>query len=73
MFREFTLHPILGIPAIAWGGLFTLILLIITASIAVMNMKGNTAIPVKWHFILARITIILAIIHGVLAFLAFMH
>jgi hypothetical protein len=52
-------------------GIITLAFLLFTASISIMNKKGINAIPIKWHPIMAGFTITLAIIHGLLAVLAY--
>jgi hypothetical protein len=66
MIEEIIYFPILGIPLIVWLGVVTLLLLLGTAAIAWLNMRGMHAVPVKWHMILARISIGFAILHAVL-------
>jgi hypothetical protein len=65
-------HRYLGLPLIAWGGMFTFLCLIATALAAYLNIKNIRPIPVKWHIRLARLTIILGAIHGLAAILAFL-
>ena len=66
IFRQIALYPVLGKPLIMYGGLGTLILLLAAAVIAMMIMKGKR-IPLAVHVWLARIAILAAILHGVLA------
>jgi hypothetical protein len=70
--NDVSYYPILGLPLIAYIGIVTLLCLIFTASISVMNRRGITRIPMQWHFIMARITIALALVHGVLAMLSYL-
>lgn len=63
---------IFGKPLILWGGTLTLICLLITAGISVLNNRGNHKIPFKWHPIMARVTIILGLIHGTMGILAYL-
>lgn len=63
---------VLGLPLIAWGGIFTFTCLIITALIAYVTIKNIRPLPVKWHIQMAWLTILLASIHGLAAILAFL-
>lgn len=72
MLRNITYYPILGKPLIMYLGIITLLALLFAAYIAFMNMKGKSKIPLKWHFIVAKIAIILAIIHAALGVLAYL-
>jgi hypothetical protein len=65
MIHTLALTPFLGIPALAVGGILTFLLLLSTATIGILNMKGITIIPLKWHFRLAFATITLAVIHAI--------
>ena len=47
-----------------YGGIFTLTLVLFTATIGALNHKGVTVIPFRWHPRLAILTIISALIHG---------
>jgi hypothetical protein len=55
-----------GFPLILYGGIVTLICLLITASIGFTTIKGIKWITFKYHRPMAAITITLAIIHGIL-------
>jgi hypothetical protein len=54
-------------PMILAGGIFLFLCLIGTATLGILIMKGKTTIPISWHLNLARLTILLACIHGFLA------
>ncbi len=62
----------LGLPLIVWGGMFTFLCLIVTALIAYLTVKNIKPMPVKWHVHMAWLTIILGLIHGLVAILAFL-
>ncbi|MCX6744609.1 MAG: hypothetical protein NTX82_03740 [Candidatus Parcubacteria bacterium] len=62
----------LGLPLIAWGGLFTFLCLILTALIAYLTVKNIKPLPAKWHYGMAILTIVLGAFHGLLAVLAFL-
>lgn len=55
----------LGKPLVMYGGIFTFLLLLFTATVGVLNSKGIHVIPFRWHPRLALITIIIATIHAV--------
>ncbi|MCX6740184.1 MAG: hypothetical protein NTZ49_03080 [Candidatus Parcubacteria bacterium] len=61
----------LGLPLIAWGGMFTFLCLLATALIAYLTVKNIKPLPVKWHYQMAWVTIILSAVHGLAAILAF--
>jgi len=71
MIAQITFYPILGLPVIAWGGLFTFLCLITTASIAYLTVKNIRPLPVQWHYRMAWLTIILSALHGLAAILSF--
>ena len=66
MLQSIAYYQVLGFPLIMYGGITTLLCLMVTATIGHLNVKGNTKIPMKWHFRMARITILIAVLHGVL-------
>lgn len=63
--------PIFGIPAIAYGGILTLLLLLATATLGygVRNFKTDLNL-FKWHIIMARVTIVFGVLHGFFAIIA---
>lgn len=61
---------ILGLPIIGWGGLVSLILLLLTATIGFLNKRGIRMIPQKYHQPMAYLTVIVATFHGLLGMLS---
>jgi hypothetical protein len=57
----------LTLPMIIIAGIILFLCLIGTATIGFMIMKGKGNIPFSWHVNLARLTMVIAIIHGFLA------
>ena len=57
---------IFGQPLVMYLGITTFLLLLFTATVGFLNFKGISVIPFKWHPRLALITIIVALIHGIL-------
>lgn len=66
MIGDIAYFQILGKPLIMWSGIATLISLLSTATIAILNKRGINKIPFKWHPIMARTTIVLGILHGLM-------
>lgn len=66
MIHDIALTLFLGKPLVMYGGVFTFFLLLFTATVGALNLKGIVIIPFKWHPRLAIATIIVAIIHGLL-------
>jgi hypothetical protein len=71
MLQDITYFLIFGKPLIMYLGIVTLAAFLLTASIAVLNMKGIRVIPFRWHPRCAVVAIGLAILHGVLGVLAY--
>jgi hypothetical protein len=55
------------LPMIIGAGVILFLCLIGTATLGVMIMKGKANIPFSWHVNLARLTIVIALIHASLA------
>jgi hypothetical protein len=66
MIATIALTPIFGKPTIMYGGLITLILLVITAVYAWGGVRGYWRFSLKWHASLAGLTIVFALFHGLL-------
>lgn len=66
MITEIAYFTIFGKPLIMYFGILTLTSILITALIPILNRRGITKIPLKWHFRFAYISIALAFIHGIL-------
>lgn len=71
MLEEITYFLIFGKPLIWYLGIFTLLSILVTASIPLLNRKKKLRIPFKWHTRIAIFSIILALIHGTLGILAY--
>lgn len=71
MFRQITYFLIFGKPLIMYTGILTLLSFLFTALIGFLNHKGRHKIPFKWHPVMAAISIMLAIIHGLMGILAY--
>jgi hypothetical protein len=71
MFEDISYFLIFGKPLILYLGILTLLAFLMTASIAVMTMKGIRIIPFRWHSRCAVFAIILALVHGSLGILAY--
>jgi hypothetical protein len=55
------------LPMIIVAGIVLFLCLIGTATLGFMILKGKGKIPFSWHVNLARLTIVVALIHGFLA------
>jgi hypothetical protein len=66
MLANYALMPILGYPAIMYGGILVFILLLIVAIGGLGTVKGWFKMPVKVHSCIAFVAIILALIHAIL-------
>jgi hypothetical protein len=62
-----TLSAWITLPMIIVAGIILFLCLIGTAVIGYMIIKGKGHIPFSWHLNLARLTIVIALIHGFLA------
>jgi hypothetical protein len=71
MIKDIIFFPIFGKPLIMYSGIITFLFLFSAAAIPILNKKGITRIPFIWHSRLARIFLILGLIHGVFGILAF--
>ncbi len=73
MVHQFAYSLFLGKPLIMYGGIFTFLLLVFTATVGALNFKGITVIPFKWHPRLAFTTIAVALIHAILGLSLFLN
>lgn len=71
MIAQIAYYQILGKPLILYLGILTILSFLFTASIAIMNARGIHKIPFKWHPRMAKISIGLAILHGLLGILSY--
>jgi hypothetical protein len=72
MFQEITYYLIFGKPLIVYLGILTLLSLLTTASIGFLNLRGIRTIPFRYHPVCAGLTILLALVHGLLGLLAYL-
>jgi hypothetical protein len=72
MLQEISYYPVLERPLILYLGILTLLSLLATATIAVLNVNGVRTIPVRWHRFCAGFTVLLALVHGGLGLLAYL-
>ncbi len=72
MISQLAFYPVLGLPAVAWGGMATLISLLTTATLGYLFHTGRARFPFRWHPIAAITTITLGVIHGTIVMLAFL-
>ncbi len=73
MLTEITYYKIFDKPLIMYLGIFTLFSFLFTATIAISNKKGIKFLPFTWHPRMAKFSIILAIIHGILGIMAYFN
>jgi len=69
---EIAYSEFLGLPAIMWGGIITLLMFALTAAIAILNHRGIRKIPFKYHKPLAILSLALGLIHGLLGMLSYL-
>jgi len=65
------LSTLVSFPLIMIAGSILFLCLIGTATLGFMIMKGKGNVPLPWHINLARLTIVVAIVHGILAMIWF--
>ena len=73
MLSEIIYFPVIGLPIIMWGGIFTFLLFILAAYIGWKNSKGINKPPFitfQMHKTIALIAIISGLGHGLLAIIA---
>jgi hypothetical protein len=71
MLNQISYFYIGPMPLIAYGGIVTLLLLLATGIMQFTNRKGWTKVPLKFHKLLAYITIFFGVIHGLMGILAY--
>lgn len=72
MLEQISYYLIFGRPLIMYLGIITLMSFIITATIGILYKKGLAKIPFKWHPRMAIASIILALVHGLLAIMSYL-
>ncbi len=72
MIQNIAFTQVFGLPIVAYGGMTTLLLVLFTAIVGFLNYRGITTIPFKWHPILALLTIIFSLVHGIMGLSIFL-
>lgn len=72
MIQNIALNQVLGLPLVAYGGITTFLLVLFTAIVGFLNFRGVTTIPFKWHPVLAMLTIIFSLVHGIMGLAIFL-
>jgi hypothetical protein len=70
MFSDIAYTSVLGIHLVELLGILTLLSLLFTASISILNRRKIRWIPFKWHSRMAYVTIAVALCHGLLVLLS---
>ncbi len=73
MISSFAYFLIFGKPLIMYSGILTLISLLLTASIGYTTRKGIKWVPFKYHPFMAKATVTLALIHGIMGISRFFN
>lgn len=69
-YLEIIYMPIFGSSLLSWLGVLALLLFVTVSLIGILVPKGKIKISFKWHGRIAKLALIVAIIHGGLAFIA---
>lgn len=72
MFYGIAYYNVAGMPLIVFIGLLTLLFLFLTGTVVMLNKRGYHRIPMKWHFIFGKVTVLLGIFHGVFGIFVYM-
>jgi hypothetical protein len=62
---------IFGLPLAIYLGAATLIALLATATIGMLVLREGSDVPFAWHVNMARLTIVLALIHAMIVYWTF--
>lgn len=62
---------ILGIPLAFYLGAVTIIALLATATLGMLVLREGSSVPFPWHVNMARLTVVIAIIHGLVVYWTF--
>jgi hypothetical protein len=65
--RDLAYQEFLGLPLVAYFGILTSLCVLLTFLIGFFSRKGKRFLPFKWHPRFAKIAIMAAVIHAVLA------
>ena len=67
MLKNIATYLIFGKPLVLYGGLLTLLSFLLTAGFAYLKLRGRTSLPLRYHFHLARISLLFTLVHATLA------
>lgn len=70
-FLPVALITIFGIPLAFYLGAATFISLIATAAFGMLVLREESTIPFTWHVNVARLTVVLALVHGLVVYWTF--
>lgn len=70
MFNQIAFQIYFGLPLVAWGGLATLVSLLIAATMGYLLHSGRANFPLVWHVRAAIISLMMGVFHGLIAMLA---
>ncbi|MCL5073784.1 MAG: hypothetical protein M1308_23255 [Actinobacteria bacterium] len=73
MVSSFAYFPLLGKPLTFYIGILTYLSFLLTATIGYFQYTGKPLVPFKWHPRIAAASLILGLIHGVLAASVYFH
>jgi DMSO/TMAO reductase YedYZ heme-binding membrane subunit len=71
LIKEIAIARLFGFSLFLWFGIMALIFLLATLIIGFLSFRGKSPAPFSWHQKLAIITIILALLHVILAISVF--
>ncbi|MBN1432586.1 MAG: hypothetical protein JW931_07405 [Methanomicrobiaceae archaeon] len=69
MYAGYIYFEIYGIPLIVYFGIFTVIFLILTISVPLVNKRMKKKIPLRWHYSMAALAAFFALLHVISAIL----
>ncbi|MFA5086876.1 MAG: hypothetical protein WC470_01070 [Candidatus Paceibacterota bacterium] len=73
MIAQIAYTLILGKPLIFYAGIITFLSFCFTALIGYLNFNNKHAIPFPWHPLMAKISIFLALVHGILGLAIYLN
>ena len=71
MLEQITYFEIFGLSILVLLGILAFIFLILTALVPILRKKQVWNLPMQYHFIFARITIVFAVLHAFLRIMAY--
>lgn len=72
MFAQIAYYQILGLSFNLWLGIISLLAFLITGLVPFLNKKGIKTIPFPWHSKMAKIAIVVGLIHGFLGLINYL-